>query len=235
VLPAGGFRLAAFRRLPAAPAERLVVYLEGDAHAWHRDGRRVSVQPPPVRPLALELAVRDPAPAVAWLARPCQLVLAPDDAGCEPAAWSHDRFGSDVLAAVDAALSALRREAGAARLELVGYSGGGVLATQAAARRDDVARLVTVAAPLDLGAWVAHHGLGPLPDALDPAALPPGRLSGVAQVHLAGADDEVVPPAILEGWLGRRRDAAARLVVVLGMDHTGWAEGWRERITALRR
>jgi pimeloyl-ACP methyl ester carboxylesterase len=233
-LRAGAFRLVAYRRLTATPPARLVVYLEGDADAWHPDGLRVRAEPPPVRPVALELATRDPAPAVAWLARPCQLVLPPAAMGCEPSLWSHRRFAPEAIDAVDSALTALRRESGAAALELVGYSGGGVVATILAARRDDVASLVTVAAPLDLGAWVAHHDLGAMPDALDPAAIPPGRLADVAQAHLAGERDPIVPPAIVAGWLGPRPHGSARLVVVPGRGHDDWAEGWPALVAATR-
>ena len=228
-IEAGGFVLT--RYLRAAPgAGRLVVYLDGDGDAWHRDRVRVRAQPPPFEPLALALAAADPAPAVAWLGRPCQLAPA-DAAGCEPSLWSDRRFAEPVVAALDAAVGALRREAGAARVELVGFSGGGVLAALLAARRDDVAALVTVAAPLDLGAWLAHHGLGPV-EAADPARLTSERLDDVPQCHLLGERDAVVPPALLDGYRARR--PRARVEVVPGMDHAGWAEGWPARIQAIR-
>jgi esterase/lipase len=53
---------------------------------------------------------------------------------------------------MDAAVTALKRASGASRLRLVGYSGGGVMAMLLAARRDDVAQVVTIAAPLRLAA-----------------------------------------------------------------------------------
>lgn len=226
---AGPFVLTRYlRRAPGTAT--LVVYLEGDARAWHADGVRVTATPPPVAPLALELAAVDPAPAVAWLGRPCQ--LAADATACEPSLWSRRRFSGPVVSALDAGLDALRAEAEARQLELVGYSGGGVLAVLLAARRDDVVRVVTVAAPLDLAAWTAHHGLAPL-EARSPAELPARALDGVAQHHLVGERDEIVPPAVLDGYA--RRFPAARVEVVPGRDHGDWRADWAERIAAARR
>ncbi|HKJ24489.1 MAG TPA: alpha/beta hydrolase, partial [Myxococcota bacterium] len=229
-LDAGGFVLT--RYLRAAPgAETLVVYLEGDGAAWYRDRLHVTIHPPPVHPFALRLAARDPAPAVAWLGRPCQPVTPADARGCEPSLWSHRRFSEPVVAALDEGLDDLRRETGATRLELVGYSGGGVLAALLAARRDDVVRLVTVAAPLDLDAWVAHHALGPL-DAQNPARAVAPRLDTVAQTHLAGAADTTVPPSVVESYARER--GVGRVEVVPGIRHGGWEDGWGERIAHIR-
>jgi len=223
-LRAGGFTLTRYLRVREAAAT-LVVYLEGDAPAW-RERSWVAADPPPVAALALELAARDPAPAVAWLGRPCLPAAPEDERACEPSLWSHRRFSEPVVAALDAGLDALRAETGARRLELVGYSGGGVLAALLAARRSDVSRLVTLAAPLDLDAWVAHHGLAPLDVARAGALEPPVR------VHLVGERDAVVPPAALADWA--RRHPEARAEVVAGMGHGGWADGWTERIARIR-
>lgn len=219
------------RRAPGAA--RLVVYLEGDAPAWRAGGRQVSQRPPPLAPLALSLAARDPAPAVAWLGRPCQGVD-PEAAGCDPSLWSDRRFSETVVAALDEALDALREAAGARELELVGYSGGGVLAALLAARRSDVARLVTVSAPLALGDWRAHHGLGPL-DAEDPARIAAPRLDAVPQVHWAGSRDAVVPAWLIERYCRARSAALDCRVRVAEVDHGGWRDAWPRTLRQSRR
>jgi len=229
-LQAGGFVLTRYLRISGAP-ERLVVYLEGDAPAWPSDRVHVTREPPPLEPLALELATRDPAPAVAWLGRPCQPVAPPDAVGCEPSLWSQRRFSEPVVAALGEGLDALRRQTGARRIELIGYSGGGVLAALLAARRDDVDRLVTVAAPLDLAAWLTLHGLGPL-EAEDPAHMVAARLDALPQHHLAGGRDRVVPPEILLGY-GQQRPNA-RIETLPGRRHGDWAQDWSERIARIR-
>lgn len=70
-------------------------------------------------------------------------------------------------------------------------------------------------------------------DATDPAKLDVGALTDVAQWHLAGDRDETVPPEVVASFVRER--APNRLEIVPRMGHGGWAEGWAERIAALRR
>jgi len=233
-VPAGDFVLTAYRRHADEPGPVLTVYLEGDGRAWS-SRHRPSPDPTPVHPVGLELALVDPAPAVVYLARPCQYTPPDPHGACGPAWWTDRRFAPEVVAAVSAAADREKRRAGSAAIELVGFSGGGVLAALLAARREDVRSLVTVAAPLDLGAWVTHHGLAPLRGSLDPAAEIPA-LSALPQVHLAGGRDEIVPPALVRSWVDRHPPAASlRLEVVPRADHLCcWSESWAERVASLR-
>jgi pimeloyl-ACP methyl ester carboxylesterase len=201
------------------PAETLTVYLEGDGAAW--PGRwEAPTDPTPDRSEVLDMALADPADQVAYLARPCQYLDTAALAACPARNWTIGRFSEPVLASLDLALSELRRASGATRLRLVGYSGGGVLAALLAARREDVVQLVTVAAPLPVAAWTAHHGLTPL-EGLDPDTLDGRRPPAV---HFAGEKDDVVPAHILASFSRRRSE---RLVVVPGFDHhCCWARDW---------
>jgi fermentation-respiration switch protein FrsA (DUF1100 family) len=107
---------------------------------------------------------------------------------------------------------------GARSLRLVGYSGGGVVAALVAARHAGAASLITVAAPLDVEHWIAGHGVSPLTGSLDPLAQA-AALRHVPQLHLAGADDKVVPPDVLTSWLQKTSGTCARLRIVPDFDH----------------
>ncbi len=140
----------------AGAAPVVTVYIEGDGAPW-RDLFSPPADPTPRDPVALRLALEDPAPAVVYLARPCQYVarMAPPAARhCDPRYWTGARFAPEAVAAVNAAIDRAKRESGAARIRLVGYSGGGVIAALLAERRDDIELLVTVAAPLDVAGWI---------------------------------------------------------------------------------
>ena len=218
IIEAGGFGLYSLRR---GAAVDVTIYIEGDGAPWPS-----VFQPPrdptPLRPVALAMAAADPSPAVAYLGRPCQYLDEGQRKDCDVAWWSSRRFAPEALAAMDAAVDRIRERTGAQRVRLVGYSGGGVIAALLAMRRDDVKALVTVAAPLSLGAWVAAHGLTPLEDAPDPllvqAALP-GR-----GTHFAGGRDAVVRPAIVAAFVRRH---GGRLETVADFDHDCcWARDW---------
>lgn len=204
---AAGRPLAAAMPSKAAAAPILTIVIEGDGQAHDRRGR-ASPDPTPDKAVGLDLAKAWPAPA-AWLGRPCQYV---QDAACTSDAWTTHRFSDTAVVMTDAAVNALKARAGADQIVLVGWSGGGVMATLVAARRSDVAGLITLAAPLDVAAWTRSRGLSPL-QGLDPADLGP---LAVPQVHLTGAFDPLVRPAVV-------RDTARRLAGPQGQVKT-WPE-----------
>jgi pimeloyl-ACP methyl ester carboxylesterase len=203
----------------------LVVYIEGDGFAY-LNATQPAQDPTPVDPVALRLALAHPgAGPVAWLARPCQYTA--DRPTCVPAYWTDARWAPEVVDSAGMALDQLKRDTGAARLVLVGYSGGGALAALLAERRDDVAALVTVAANLDLDSWVRAHDLAPLSRSLNPAAGA-AALAALPQIHVRGGRDTVVGPAILRAFMDRLpATAPARVLEIPDQDHAGgWADIW---------
>ncbi|OIQ98316.1 alpha/beta hydrolase family protein [mine drainage metagenome] len=226
VLEGGAFRLAA-ATAPLAASPRLVVFLEGDGFAYVRP-TQPSRNPTPSDPVALRLALAQPrgAPALnlAWLGRPCQYVSSP---ACRTADWTRRRYAPEILDSVNAALDQLKRQSGARTLVLVGYSGGGAIAALLAARRTDVAALITVVADLDLGYWTRRDGLSPLTGSLDPAEAAPA-LAALPQAHFAGGDDAVVGPDVTRAYLRRLPPGApARLLVIPGFTHACcWSRDW---------
>ncbi|MCW5698528.1 MAG: alpha/beta hydrolase [Rhodospirillales bacterium] len=213
----------------------LVVYIEGDGRAWP-SRRRPPPDPTPDDPVALKLAANDPAPSVIYIARPCQFLSMDALAACDGGYWADRRFSPEVVDALGQAIDAAKTMAHADTVHLIGFSGGGVVATLLTGRRSDVASLITIASPLDLGAWVAHHGLSPLDGSLDPA-LSGACGSTVPQVHLVGSDDDVVPAQIILDYARRCGTTPfIRVEINDGFDHQCcWLETWAQRVTTLRR
>ena len=218
-------RLRAMDNVP-----RLTVYIEGDGFAWRRRNEP-STDPTPLDPVALRLAAADDADAVAYLARPCQFTGGEKARNCENALWTSARYSEEALAAMDAAIGALKERAGASKIALVGYSGGGTVATLLAIRRDDIVWLKTVAAPLDTDAFTAHHNVSPLSDSLNPADIA-AALANLPQIHYAGSADKVVPASINRDVVARLDvGGCAMLQIVPGPTHDrGWAEIWPELV-----
>ncbi len=218
------FDLLGRMRKPA-PGGLLTIYIEGDGFAWERRGKR-STDPTPIDPLALKLAAADPATAVAWLARPCQFTGGAKARNCTSDHWTAGRYGEEVVSAMNEALDVLKREAGASRLALVGYSGGGAIAALLAIRRTDIVWLKTVASPLDTEAFTSFHKVTPLSASLNPAESA-GALAHLPQIHYVGEEDNIVPAEINRRFLARMgATECATLIVMPGMDHGKWAEVW---------
>lgn len=225
-LAAGGLPLqAAYRAGKGKPPETLHIYIEGDGAAW-LSPHHPPPDPTPATPTAFAMAAADPAPAVAYLARPCQFLDRERLRNCPPRWWTSDRFSDEVVAAYRSHIDTLARQSGARRLRIIGYSGGGVIALRVAQGRDDVEAVVTVASPLSLAGWTVWHGVS----SLSGAEPEPG---GIAHTrHYFGENDAVVPPALTEKLAA---DIRARIRIVPGFDHDCcWADAWPRLLEEMR-
>lgn len=204
------------------PSQRLTVYIEGDGLAWI-SRTRPSLNPTPVDPLALKLAIKDRGNVV-YLARPCQYI---ESSGCITSLWTSARFSPQVVSAMNRAITQLKAQSRSSELVLVGYSGGGNIAALIAARRNDVARLVTVAGNLDHRRWTRLMKVSPLTQSLD-AADYWQQLVSVPQLHLVGDKDQSVPPAIARAYQAKfPQDHQPQVRVIPGFDHhCCWLERW---------
>ncbi|GAB7128667.1 alpha/beta hydrolase [Silvimonas sp. JCM 19000] len=239
-LHAGAFDLLTLGPLPTAAASpnvadsaSLTIYLEGDGLAWLAPDVP-SDDPTPLNPLALRLALAQPQGRAVWLARPCQYASAAS-AGCPRRYWTDARYAPEVIAATDLAISQLKTLYAATQIELVGYSGGGAVAALVAARRNDVTRLVTVAANLDIARWAQLLGLSPLHDSLNPADFA-AHLQTTPQWLYVGADDAVVPAAVAESYAARFPVGQRPVISVqAGFDHDCcWVQSWPRLWAAAR-
>lgn len=219
------FVLTGFVKPGAKFADTLHVYIEGDGRAWIR--RRPPEDPTPTDPVALNLALADGAPAVLYLARPCQFTTRATKGACALPYWSIRRFSEEVVSSMNLAVSGYKRESGARQIVIIGYSGGGAVAALIAAWRDDVALLITVAGTLDHRVWTSHHQVSPLTGSLNPVDQA-ARLAAIPQIHFVGADDEVVPPLVAESYMRAlpfRNNA--RVIRIPGYDHPCcWDRDW---------
>lgn len=213
---------------PAKPkrSARVIIYLEGDGLAWINRSSPSS-DPTPRDPIGLRLAVSLPKQAAAYLARPCQYTITRDTVNCIQSVWTHDRYSEAIIAAVSQGVDRIKTLFRAQDVDLVGYSGGGVVAALLAARRDDVNLLVTVASNLDIDAWTRHHGVTPLTGSLNPANFG-DVLKKQPQLHFVGTDDEVVPPSVIQSYVNKVDKSLLRTIrYVEGANHECcWADKW---------
>lgn len=169
--------------------------------------------------VALEMAQEVGGNSV-YIARPCQYMMGNRMNTCNKALWTSHRYSQAVVDSMDRAVTAMKLRFHAKKVRLIGYSGGGAVASIIASKRPDVDLLVTVAGNLDHKQWTQFNHSEPLSGSLNPADYG-DSLSKVAQVHLVGERDDVVPGSVLTSYLGQLKDLDnVRSYIIQGADHT---------------
>jgi Dienelactone hydrolase family len=203
------------------PVDTLHVYIEHDGRPWI-DATRVSDDPTPRTPFALELMVRDDGPRL-FLGRPCYFATRTDP-GCTALEWTHRRYAPEVVQSMAAALRAFLAQHPHRHVVLIGYSGGGTLAWLIASHVPQASAVVTIAANLDLDAWTTLHDYSPMRGSLDPAREPP-LPAPIAHVAYVGGRDINVPPSIARSFAARHPET--KVIEVAAFDHECcWIERW---------
>lgn len=222
-LDTGIFPIQAYTQVGQSSDKPLTIYIEGDGLAWI-SRHKPSLDPTPINPSGLKLALADSKNQVAYLARPCQFVR---NERCKVRIWTSARFSSEVIEAMDIAVSQLKAQYGVKTLQLVGYSGGGAVAALLAARRSDVTALVTVAGNLDHKAWTALQQISPLNDSLN-AADAWHDLVKIPQIHFVGGRDSVMPIEVAQAYQRRFPQKSSPVIEVIEeADHQCcWVENW---------
>lgn len=192
----GNYTVASWYKI-TKPGEVLKVYIEGDGHAFDRRGMPTD-DPTPEGLFLRKLAVDDTSANVVYMARPCQYLMGQN---CSQKDWTSGRFSPQIIDSMEASVGAFMKKAKAPKLILIGYSGGGMIASQIAVRHpDQIKKLITIAGVLDKDKWTDYHGDMPLTDSIN---LDVNKLRGIEQVHYVGAKDNVVPPELTYQILGK--------------------------------
>lgn len=209
--------------------EFIHVYLEGDGQPWIR-GLWPAKNPSSRGMTALKLMLLDPHPSI-YLNRPCYGYQNMPEY-CREELWTNARYGSEVVDSMGLALNELRLRYPKTRWVLIGHSGGGALAMLLAARVDNVAAVVTLAANLDHQAWTQLKHYSPLDKSLNPVDQPQLPADTV-RWHFAGGKDAAVPAQITANAAGR--DPGSEFYLEPDFDHgCCWQHIWPNVLQKLR-
>ncbi|WP_296058134.1 alpha/beta hydrolase [uncultured Amphritea sp.] len=222
---AGQFLIRSYFPAKLKKAHILTIYIEGDGLAW-LTRIKPSPDPTPIAQLVLEMAISQPSGSAVYLGRPCQYTVSLDS-GCRSVFWLDSRFSQEIIASMDRAVTVVKNRFQADLINLVGYSGGGAVASLLAARREDVNFLITVAGNLDHQSWSRIHRITPLGNSLNPADFS-DRVRANRQFHFVGEDDHNIPPYLIREKISRMPDRNNISVIeVHSYTHRCcWSAGW---------
>ncbi|MCB1783836.1 MAG: hypothetical protein KDI13_07550 [Alphaproteobacteria bacterium] len=224
-VPAAPFALTVFERIHKRGGVANV-YIAGDGDVW-TSPREWKDNPTPQNPVGLHLASKDDAQNVIYIARPCQYSGMMDRAeDCPPALWHEARYGQQVINSVNAALDEMALRYDLRGFNLIGYAGGGTVASLLATRRTDILSLRTVAGVMDHKAQSAALQAPVLTQSLNPVDEA-DKLSHVPQYHFIGGQDKYVPPAVLHSYL--QALPPTRCVQYDMIQEAGYEDGWVDK------
>ncbi|MDB6062095.1 MAG: hypothetical protein JWM78_2198 [Verrucomicrobiaceae bacterium] len=209
--------------------DELHIYIEGDGSPWIGD--QPARDPTPSNPLALELMYQDSSAAI-YLGRPCYFnhYAIGADPHCATSDWTNARYSQQIIDDIRTVATRYIVEKNPRRVVLIGYSGGGTIATLIACALPKPVTLITVAANLDTEQWTALHNFSPLSLSLNPVdVFKP--CADLTQHHFAGANDNNVPVAITKTFTDRFN---APLIILKGVDHTCcWVALWSQLLSSV--
>jgi hypothetical protein len=176
----------------------LNIYIEGDGLAYISKNQ-ISPNPTPINLTLLNLLSIDDSDCKVYLARPCQYITS---SNCDKSYWTNKRFSKEVIESFDEALDSLKTKFNNQNFNLIGYSGGGAVATLLASKRDDIKNLITIAGNLDIQKWVSLHKISKLDGSLNPADFS-SNLENTKQYHIIGNDDKIIPKEIFLSYFSK--------------------------------
>jgi len=228
------FLLTTFHRGLKDFKKNLVVYIEGDGSAW-KAKYRLSENPTPKNPIALRLAAKDATDSILYISRPCMYLEQKLMQDCSAKFWSSHRYSEEVISSINQVIDWATGMSLTNSLTVIGYSGGGTVAALIAARRNDVASLITIASNLDHKYWTDMHDISPLIGSLNPLDYA-NSLSTIEQIHFVGAKDKMVPTAIVESYLSKMpMKDKININVIEDFDHSCcWEKAWPELLDTTR-
>ncbi len=190
--------------------KNLNVYIEGDGLSWINK-RTISNDPTPINLLTLKLMNEDNSTCKVYLARPCQFTTS---SLCNDKYWTSHRFSQEVIKSYEESLDYLKEKYNNKTFTLIGYSGGGAVATIVTSKNKDVKRLITIAGNLDIDKWTKIHKVSKLENSLNPIDYVAG-LENIEQFHLIGERDKIIPKDIFLSYFSKfeKKDKIKYLLV----------------------
>jgi len=199
------------------------IYLEGDGHAWNHSDQP-SNDPTPQDLTVINLISQDKNANILYVARPCQFVWSQQ---CQVTDWTNGRYSEKMISAIQDAVLAYP----ASNRELIGYSGGAVVALLLLNRVPNITGLVTVAGNLAPDQFSVWHHVSPLTQSL-PTQSALLASATRPQRHWVGAEDDVIPPELSSQMLTpiNHSPFVQQRVLPGASHHNGWQAHWAEII-----
>lgn len=186
----GDYEFATWQKINNPSNNHIHIYIEGDGHSFDAYGRPTN-NPTPRGTLVRDLAARDSAENVVYMARACQFIM---NDKCDESDWTDGRFSQKII---DNQARAIKKIAGNKKITIIGYSGGAMISGLIIEQNPElkIEKWITIAGVLNHEQWTKYFNDAPLSKSVNMNKLP-----AVKQLHLVGERDDVVPVELSKQW-----------------------------------
>jgi hypothetical protein len=207
------FNIFALERI-TDPKKPLRIYIEGDGRAYINK-YQPSLDPTPRTNFLINLVAQDNSPNLLYIARPCQYL---DSEKCEEKYWTSERFSTEAISAISEVVDAFAKY----DLEIVGYSGGAMMALHLPQK--NIKNIRTIAGNLDLEKFTEIHHISKL----QTPEIDYKRLAEIPQIHFVGSLDKIIPLTIFTAYQQKLpRKNCVKMKIIEGATHNkNWQESW---------
>ncbi len=204
------------------------IYIEGDGASF--TFKQVSSDPTPRDLMMLRLVIEDSRPNVIYIARPCQFTKLETQMHCQKIYWSDKRMSTEIIDSINEVIKKIAGDK--SPINLIGFSGGGGVATLLAQQNKNVQSIITISGNLDHEAFNKFHRTRPMIGSLNPINIAK-KINNIPQLHLAGGRDTIVRPFIAEDYVtASGNNKCVKYTIYPNATHTtGWHQPWKEIIS----
>jgi len=206
----------------------LHIYLDGDGLPWINH-QWIAKDPSARNPMILNLMAMDHTPSI-LLGRPCYYGLH-TNLNCHYRFWTSHRYSPKIVNSLSQALDNwLQKHPQFTRLVLIGYSGGGTLATLIAPKIQPW-KLITLSANLDTDTWSKIHHYTPLTGSINPTRQPLLN-DAIKQLHISGKKDTNIPTSMTLRYV--QKYTSANILIIENQAHCCWERHWPNILTTIK-
>ncbi|MBR6838037.1 MAG: hypothetical protein IKM94_00505, partial [Alphaproteobacteria bacterium] len=163
----GDYKIATWQKINNPKNNKIHIYIEGDGNAFNAYGRPTS-DPTPRGTFVRDLAARDDAENVVYMARVCQFIT---DEKCQESDWTDGRFSQKII---DNQARAIKKIAGNKKITIIGYSGGAMISGLIIEQNPElkIEKWITIAGVLNHEQWTKYFNDAPLSKSVNMNKLP---------------------------------------------------------------
>ncbi|MDX1924653.1 MAG: alpha/beta hydrolase [Rickettsiaceae bacterium] len=218
------FNITTYQKITSKKGS-IVFYIEGDGRIFYPNGV-ISNDPTPQNLMVMRLAVSDPRPNVVYIARPCQFTPVEDEPNCSNIYWTDKRLAPEAVASINEVIEKVSNNN---LVDLVGFSGGGGIATLIPLHNKRIRSIITIGGNLDHVAFNKYHAKRPMIGSLNPIDYA-HQFNQIPQLHLSGGMDRRVPPFIADDYVkAAQNPKCVRSRIIPDATHMhNWEKYWVE-------